>query len=201
MEKPSKQHRRRLVLATNNKHKVAEIRPLLARHYDLVTLEEVGCFEELPETGDTLEDNSLQKARYLYDHFQLPCIADDTGLEVEALDGAPGVYSARYAGTQRNSHDNIQLLLRNLEKKANRKAKFRTVITFIDDHGVAHTFEGVVDGVIIAEERGAEGFGYDPVFLPEGHEKTFAEMNLAEKNTLSHRARAVDRLIAFLTAE
>jgi XTP/dITP diphosphohydrolase len=200
LAQPTAQHLRRLVLATNNAHKVSEIRPLLEGQYTLLTLEDIGCHEELPETKDTLEGNSLQKASYLYEHYKLPCIADDSGLEVDALGGAPGVYSARYAGDQKSSEDNIQLLLKNLQGKSNRRAKFRTVITLIDDQGKVHQFEGSVDGEIIEAKRGTDGFGYDPVFLPTGYEKTFAEMDISKKNKFSHRARAIQKLVDFLKA-
>lgn len=172
--------------------------PLLESRYQLSTLEQIGCTEELPETTDTLEGNSLQKAQYLYDHFKLPCVSDDSGLEVEALNGEPGVFSARYAGLQRNSDDNIDLLLRNLLTAKNRKARFRTVITLIDEFGNPRLFEGIVNGQIIDQRRGSDGFGYDPVFVPDGYEQTFAEMPLDEKNKISHRARAIQKLIAFL---
>jgi XTP/dITP diphosphohydrolase len=187
----------RLVLATNNKHKVSELKPLLEHRYHLSTLEQIGCEEELPETTDTLEGNSLQKAQYLFDHYKLPCIADDSGLEVEALNGEPGVFSARYAGPQRDSNDNIDLLLNNLRSHANRKARFRTVITLIDEFGNPRLFEGVVNGKIIDERRGTDGFGYDPIFVPAGFDQTFAEMPLDEKNQISHRARAIQKLISF----
>jgi XTP/dITP diphosphohydrolase len=172
--------------------------PLLEGRYQLSTLEQIGCAEELPETTDTLEGNSLQKAQYLYDHFRLPCISDDSGLEVEALKGEPGVYSARYAGPQRNSDDNIDLLLQKLRDVKNRSARFRTVITLMDEFGNPRLFEGIVNGQIIDQRRGNDGFGYDPVFVPDGYEQTFAEMPLDEKNKISHRARAIQKLIAYL---
>lgn len=194
-------HLPRLVLATNNKHKVSELKPLLEHRYLLSTLEQIGCAEELPETTNTLEGNSLQKAQYLFDHYKLPCIADDSGLEVEALNGEPGVYSARYAGPQRDSNDNIDLLLDNLRTHTNRKARFRTVITLIDEYGNPRLFEGIVNGTIIGERRGTDGFGYDPIFVPAGFEQTFAEMPLDEKNKISHRARAIQKLISFFNEE
>jgi XTP/dITP diphosphohydrolase len=187
----------RLVLATNNKHKVSELKPLLESRYQLSTLEQIGCEEELPETTDTLEGNSLQKAQYLFDHYKLACIADDSGLEVEALNGEPGVYSARYAGPQRNSDDNIDLLLEKLKPHANRKARFRSVITLIDEFGNPRLFEGTVNGRIIEGRRGTDGFGYDPIFVPEGYHQTFAEISFEEKNQISHRARAIQKLFAF----
>lgn len=187
----------RLVLATNNKHKVAELSVMLGPPFSIVTLQEVGITEELAEDQDTLEGNSLQKASYVYSHVKLPSIADDTGLEVEALNGAPGVFSARYAGPQRDSQDNIRLLLQNLNGTTNRKARFRTVITLVSPAG-EFPFEGIVDGEILREPRGEGGFGYDPVFVPTGYSKTFAELTMEEKNKISHRARAMEKLINFL---
>ncbi len=165
--------------------------------FRILSLKEIGCDEELPETQTTLEGNSLQKAAYIFGRFHLPCFADDTGLEVEALNGAPGVYSARYAGEQKNSDDNIALLLKNLSGKKNRKARFRTVITLIGLNGVKN-FEGVVNGAILDHRRGHGGFGYDPVFLPDGFLKTMAEMTLGEKNLISHRGQAVKKLVDYL---
>lgn len=188
-----------IVAATNNQHKISEIRPLIEPDFRILSLEDIGCTEELAETRDTLEGNSLQKAAYIYSRFQLPCFADDTGLEVEALNGAPGVFSARYAGEQKNSEDNIALLLKNLTGIPNRKARFRTVITLIGLDGT-HTFEGIVNGVILETKRGVAGFGYDPVFQPEGYTKSMAEMTLEEKNQISHRGIAVRGLISFLKA-
>lgn len=160
-------------------------------------LSEIGCEEELAENQTTLEGNSLQKAAYVFDHYKVSCFADDTGLEVEALNGEPGVYSARYAGNQRNSDDNMNLLLGNLSNIENKKAQFRTVITLITPHDKKQ-FEGVLKGTIIKEKRGAGGFGYDPIFVPEGETKTLAEMTMSEKNLLSHRARAVEKLVLYL---
>lgn len=188
-----------IVAATNNQHKISEIRPLIEPDFRILSLEDIGCTEELAETRDTLEGNSLQKAAYIYSRFQLPCFADDTGLEVEALNGAPGVFSARYAGEQKKSEDNIALLLKNLTGIPNRKARFRTVITLIGLDGT-HTFEGIVNGVILETKRGVAGFGYDPVFQPEGYTKSMAEMTLEEKNQISHRGIAVRGLISFLKA-
>ena len=172
---------------------------MIGPDFRILGLDDIGCTEELPETKDTLEGNSLQKAAYVHSRFHLPCFADDTGLEVAALNGAPGVFSARYAGEQRNSEDNIALLLKNLAGNANRKARFRTVITLIGLDGT-HTFEGIVNGVILDTKRGAAGFGYDPVFQPEGYTKSMAEMTLEEKNRISHRGIAVRSLIAYLRA-
>ena len=197
MEKPSVHPPLLRVAATNNPHKLEEIRPLLEPDFQILSLQDIGCFEELPETQDTIAGNSLQKARYVFEKYQYACFADDTGLEVEALGGAPGVYSARYAGEQRNSNDNIALLLQNLVGQQNRKARFRTVISLIGPEGI-QAFEGIVNGTILTEKRGTSGFGYDPVFQPEGYSKTFAEMTLTEKNLLSHRAIAIQQLVAFL---
>jgi XTP/dITP diphosphohydrolase len=187
----------RIVAATNNQHKISEIRPLIEPDFRILSLEDIGCHEELPETQQTIEGNSLQKASFIYDHYHVPCFADDTGLEVEALNGAPGVYSARYAGEQKNSADNIELLLKNLQGKQNRNARFRTVITLIGLNGVQY-FEGIVNGAILQERRGALGFGYDPVFKPDGLNRTMAEMTLDEKNEISHRALAIKKLVSYL---
>lgn len=189
---------KKVCFATNNENKVKEVWPLLQPDFLLLSLAEIGCHEELAETSDTLEGNSLQKASYVFNNYHIPCFADDTGLEVEALHGAPGVYSARYAGPQRNSQDNINLLLKNMEGIANRKACFRTVITLVGIEAEPIFFEGRVDGLIETNTRGVDGFGYDPVFIPENHARTFAEMTLAEKNMLSHRARAVKKLAEYL---
>ena len=190
---------RRLVIASNNAHKIAEIRPLLGPDIQILSLQDIGCHEELPETTSTLEGNSLQKARYVFDHYGYACFADDTGLEVSGLNGAPGVDSAHYAGPQRSHADNIALLLGNLEGQLHRGARFRTIITLVDEQGAVHTFEGIVEGEITTQKAGSEGFGYDPVFRPVGFDKTFAQMSMEEKNSLSHRGRAVGKLIDFLT--
>jgi len=187
----------RLCFATNNAHKIEEVQALLGQQFNVVSLKDVGCSEELAEDQKTIEGNSLQKAQYVFDNYQVDCFADDTGLEVEALNGEPGVYSARYAGPQRKAEDNMNLLLANLSGTANRKARFRTVVTLITKQGT-HQFEGVLPGTIINERRGTQGFGYDPVFLPENSSRTLAEMNLEAKNTLSHRARAIEKLVVFL---
>ena len=186
-----------ICFATNNEHKLEEIRAILGSKFKILSLEEIGCNEELPEERDTLEGNSLQKAEYVFQKYKVACFADDTGLEVEALRGAPGVYSARYAGDQRNSEHNIDLLLKNLEGKGNRKATFRTVITLIQP-SVLHQFEGIVEGSILEDRKGKGGFGYDPVFLPKGFSKTLSEMSMEEKNQISHRARAMEKLVEFL---
>ena len=188
----------KIVFATNNEHKLAEIRAILGDAFEVVSLADIGCHEDIPETGSTLEENALMKAEYIYNKYHLSCFADDTGLEVEALDGAPGVYSARYAGGVGHDSDaNMKKLLHELENKDNRKARFRTVIALIIDDKVK-TFEGIVNGEIIKERRGGEGFGYDPVFQPEGYDKTFAELGLDVKNQISHRARATQKLADYL---
>jgi XTP/dITP diphosphohydrolase len=189
----------KLCFATNNAHKLEEIRKILGNKFEITGLKDIGCFEELPEERNTIEGNSLQKADYVFYHFDVSCFADDTGLEVEALNGAPGVYSARYAGEQRDSEANINLLLKNLRDTENRKARFKTVITFIQPNEI-HQFEGIVEGVILTERRGKGGFGYDSVFLPDGFQKSMAEMSMEEKNKISHRARAMEGLVEFLTA-
>ena len=188
----------KLCFATNNAHKIEEIQAILGDSFELLSLNDIHCQEELPETGNTLEANSLQKAKYLYDNYQIDCFADDTGLEVQALGGKPGVYSARYAGSQRSHADNINLLLKNLVGITNRSARFRTVITLIQN-GKITQFEGIVNGKIIDELKGTQGFGYDPIFIPEGYDRTFAEMDLIEKGVISHRGRAFQQLVEFLT--
>lgn len=187
----------RICFATNNKKKLDEIQAWLGGSWQVLSLEEIGCREELPETGETLEANSAQKARWVWDHYSIACFADDTGLEVEALGGEPGVYSARYAGPQRSNADNVQLLLQRLTGEKNRAARFRTVLTYISAEG-QQQFEGEVRGTIIDSPRGEGGFGYDPVFVPEGEERSFAEMSLEEKNSMSHRARAMKKLVQYL---
>lgn len=186
-----------ICFATNNKHKIEEIENLLAGKIKLLSLADIGCGEDLPEDQKTLEGNSLQKAEYVCQKYEIDCFADDTGLEVIALDGEPGVYSARYAGEERDSVKNMQLLLERLEQKENRKAQFRTVISLCFD-GKVKQFEGIVKGSIIKDFKGNAGFGYDPIFVPEGYEQTFAEMSLEEKNKISHRGIAVQKLAAFL---
>ncbi|SDY73697.1 RdgB/HAM1 family non-canonical purine NTP pyrophosphatase [Hymenobacter psychrophilus] len=189
----------RLCFASNNAHKLDEIRPLLPAAVQLLSLADIGCHEELPETQDTLEGNARQKAQYVWDHFGVACFADDTGLEVTALDGAPGVYSARYAGPQRLAEDNVAKLLHELHDKTDRTARFRTVVALVLPDGTVREFAGAVEGRISEELHGTGGFGYDPVFVPvEGDGRTFAQMPLAEKNGLSHRSRAVAGLVAFL---
>jgi XTP/dITP diphosphohydrolase len=186
-----------LCFATNNAHKIEEIQALLGDKFNILTLHEIGCKEDLAETRTTLEGNSLQKAEYIWQNFAINCFADDSGLEVDALGGEPGVYSARYAGEQRNHSDNMDKLLQNLAKFEDKSAQFRAVITLILN-GEIQQFEGIIRGKIIDEKRGKKGFGYDPIFVPDGYETTFAEMDLAEKNPISHRGLAVQKLIDFL---
>lgn len=183
----------KIVFATNNAHKLTEVRAVLGDDYELVTLREVGITEEIPETGATLEENASLKARYVYERTGLDCFADDTGLEVEALNGAPGVHSARYATDGHDFKANNRKLLAELSGEGNRKARFRTVISLIRS-GRERQVEGIVEGRITEEESGIEGFGYDPLFIPEGHDRTFAEMTADEKNSMSHRGRAVEAL-------
>lgn len=188
-----------LVFATNNRHKLDEVQKIVGRSsFRIKSLSEIGCHEEIPETADTLEGNALLKARYVKEHYGYDCFADDTGLEVEALGNAPGVYSARYAGEEKSSEANIRKLVAALEGQTNRKARFRTVIALILN-GKEELFEGIVQGEIIPEKRGVSGFGYDPVFIPEGYAQTFAEMGNETKNTISHRAEAVKKLEAYLS--
>lgn len=188
---------RKLIFATNNAHKLGEVQALLGDAFTLVTLRECGITEDIPETADTLEGNALQKARYVYEKTGLDCFADDTGLEVDALGGAPGVHSARYATDGHDFAANNRLLLKNLEGETDRTARFRTVIALIID-GVEYTFEGRVEGTIATAESGSEGFGYDPLFVPSGEIITFAQMSAEAKNAISHRGRAVAKLVNFL---
>ena len=187
----------KIVFATNNAHKLSEVSAVLGNAFELVTLREVGITEDIPETGATLDENASIKARYVYERTGLNCFADDTGLEVEALGGAPGVHSARYATDGHDFAANNRKLLRELEGRVNRKARFRTVISLIVD-GVERQVEGIVEGEITTSESGAEGFGYDPLFMPEGYDRTFAEMSAEEKNAISHRGRAVAKLVEML---
>lgn len=205
----------KIVFATNNQHKLSEIRSILGESIEVLSLKDIGCDVDIPETGQTLEENALQKAQYIYEHYHISVFADDTGLEVDALNGAPGIYSARYAsmeaGAHEASHDaeaNMSRLLRELGENNNRRARFRTVIALILKKDVCpcgctsikeiHQFEGIVEGQIIKERRGGEGFGYDPIFQPDGYEETFAELGMEIKNHISHRARAVKKLADFL---
>ena len=187
----------KLIFATNNAHKLSEVQAVLGPSFELVTPRMCGVEEEIPETAETLEGNARQKARYLYERTGLDCFADDTGLEVEALNGAPGVHSARYATDGHDFAANNGLLLKNLEGETNRRARFRTAICLIEG-GEERLFEGIVEGHIIDHESGSEGFGYDPLFVPEGYDCTFAEMSADEKNAISHRGRAVRKLVAYL---
>ena len=183
-----------LVFATANRHKLEEVRAMLPAGLQIKSLSDIGFTDDIPETETTLEGNAMLKVRHIHERYGIPCFADDTGLEVEALDGDPGVYSARYAGVEGSSEvraqANIAKLMRHLAGKTNRKARFRTIIAYIDAENTPHLFEGIVNGVIIEEAVGREGFGYDPVFMPDGYSVTFAQMPLDEKNTISHRARA-----------
>ena len=200
----------KIVFATNNKHKLDEIRNILGKQFEVLSLNDIGCHDDIPETGTMLEENARQKAEYIYNKYHCNVFADDTGLEVEALGGEPGVYSARYAAVKNpnaQSHDseaNMTTLLKELTGKENRKARFRTVISLIlipqkeGQESLSTLFEGIVEGEIISERRGGEGFGYDPIFQPEGYDKTFAELGNNIKNTISHRARAVAKLAAHL---
>lgn len=198
----------KIVFATNNQHKLQEIREILGNQFEILSLADIGCHEDIPETGNTLEANAHQKAEYIFDHYHIDCFADDTGLEVDALGGAPGVHSARYAeGTDHNSEANMAKLLRELGDNDNRKARFRTVISLIQMEGGnpvcsrEYQFEGIVEGRIDREKHGSEGFGYDPVFIPEGYDKSFAELGEEIKNQISHRARAVKKLAEWLKTE
>lgn len=188
---------KKLVFATNNAHKLSEIRAILKDKVEILSLSDINCNVDIPETEDTLEGNSLLKARYVYDHYNLNCFADDTGLEVEALHGAPGVHTARFAGEDKDTNANVDKLLKCLEGEKNRKACFRTVITLIFD-GDVEVFEGCIHGEITEEREGNDGFGYDPVFKPERYDKTFAEMGADEKNKISHRGLAVQKLCQYL---
>jgi len=218
----------KIVFATNNKHKLEEIRTILGESIEVLSLKDIGCDVDIPETGETLEENALQKAQYVYDHYHISCFADDTGLEVDALNGAPGIYSARYASmappassvvgsvdsgisaapASHDSNANMARLLKELGENNNRKARFRTVIALIEKKDVCpcgctsikeiHRFEGIVEGEIIRERRGGEGFGYDPIFQPEGYSQTFAELGMDIKNRISHRARATQKLADYL---
>ena len=187
-----------LCFATNNANKLAEVKQLLDSKIELQSLQDISCSVEIPETGNSLQANSLEKAQYVKKHFGINCFADDTGLEVDALQGAPGVYSARYAGEPANSSKNMQLLLQNIEGVSNRSARFRTVVTLLLTDQPPLFFEGLVEGKITESENGKAGFGYDPIFIPEGFNCTFAEMTAEEKNSISHRGKAVQKLVNYL---
>lgn len=189
---------RDIVFATNNAHKLCEIRRIIGERFRVLSLSDIGCHDDIPETGMTLEENALMKARYVKEHYGYDCFADDTGLLVDALGGAPGVFSARYAGGEgHDSEANMRLLLQNMADKNNRSARFRTVIALIEGE-VEHLFKGECEGTITRERSGTDGFGYDPIFLPEGYNLTFAQMSPDEKNAISHRGRAVSKLISYL---
>ncbi|HWS01568.1 MAG TPA: non-canonical purine NTP diphosphatase [Prolixibacteraceae bacterium] len=189
-----------LVFATNNEHKLRELGEILKGEFTLLSLNDISCSEEIPETGDTLEANASQKSFYIWDRYKIDCFSDDTGLEVAALNNEPGVRSARYAGDGRNSEDNVTKVLQALEGNDNREACFRCVISLIIK-GKEYLFEGRVDGRILPERKGGAGFGYDPIFCPEGYTQSFAEMDAFLKNSMSHRGRAVRKLVRFLTEE
>ena len=187
--------KQKIVFATNNAHKLEEVAAIMGESYEVMSLREIGCEADIPETADTFAGNALQKAKYVKEHFGYDCFADDSGLEVDVLDGAPGVYSARYSGG--GSEENMTKLLHNLTGKTERGAQFRTVIALLIGDGT-HLFEGIVRGTIIKERRGEGGFGYDPIFVPDGYDKTFAELGSEVKNRISHRAQAVEKLADFL---
>ena len=187
----------KLVFASNNKNKIQEIQALVPNTIQIISLEDIGCTEDIPETADTIEGNAILKANYVTEKYGYDCFADDTGLEVEALNGAPGVYSARYAGEQKDANDNMDKLLSELKDKSNRKANFKTVIA-LNLNGKQNLFTGIINGKIIEEKIGTNGFGYDPIFVADGFDKTFAELSMEEKSTISHRGIAVKELILFL---
>ena len=187
----------KIVFATNNPNKLKEIQSLIPKEIEIISLKEIGCNEDIPETGDTLEANAFQKAHYIKDNFNYDCFADDTGLEIDELNGEPGVYSARYAGPERNANANMNKVLNELKGKKNRKAQFRTAIALILK-GEEHLFEGKVEGYISKDKQGNEGFGYDPIFIPENDIRSFAQMSMQEKGAISHRGRAVKKLVTYL---
>jgi len=186
----------KLVFATNNKHKLEEVQAMLT-NFEIVSLADIHCFEDIPETADTLEGNAILKANFITEKFGLDCFADDTGLEVAALNNEPGVYSARYAGENNNADANMNKLLKNLENNPNRKAQFKTAIA-LNIQGKQFIFEGICEGTILTEKRGKSGFGYDPIFMPDGFNTSFAEMNMNEKGNISHRGKAIEKLVTFL---
>lgn len=189
-----------LVFATNNLNKIKEVQTLIPKHIKLLSLKDIGCDEEIPETQETIEGNAFQKAEYIKNNFGYDCFADDTGLEVDALNGAPGVFSARYAGEQKNADDNMDKLLNALKNKPNRNAQFKTVIS-LHLNNETHTFTGICKGEITTKKTGEKGFGYDPIFKPAGYNETFAEMELELKNAIGHRGKAVKHLITFLNSQ
>ena len=188
---------KKLVFATNNQHKLRELQQILGNSFQLLSLQDIGCTDEIPENQETLEGNAAEKAFYIYNKFGYNCFADDTGLEIEALGGAPGVYSARYAGEEKSSAANMAKVLHEMGKINSRKARFRAVISLVID-GKEQQFEGIVEGEILREARGTEGFGYDPIFQPDGFSQSFAEMEATGKNKISHRGRAVEKLVSYL---
>jgi len=191
---------KKLVFATNNAHKLEEVKAILEPEYQIVSLKELGCFDDIPETEKTLDGNALLKARYIFDKYGVDCFADDTGLEVKALNGEPGVYSARYAGEANNAQENMKKLLKNMTGVESREACFRTVIALIES-GEVRFFEGKIEGKIAEDPKGTAGFGYDPVFVPDGYQLSFAELGLEEKNKISHRALAVEKLTKYLKSK
>lgn len=188
----------KLVFATNNLNKLKEVQHLIPKHIQLLSLNDINCLEDIPETQNTIEGNAIQKAEFVKNKYGYDCFADDTGLEIDALNGAPGIYSARYAGPQRNSEDNIQKVLQNLEQVNERKAHFKTVIA-LELQGKQHVFTGICQGTITRTKSGDQGFGYDPIFKADGQKKTFAEISLEEKNRIGHRGKAVNQLVQFLS--
>ena len=188
-----------LVFATNNHNKIKEVQALIPSHIALLSLQDIGCFEEVPETQLTIKGNAIQKVKYIKEHYGFECFADDTGLEVEALNGEPGVFSARYAGEQRNANDNMNKLLNELQDKYNRQARFKTVIA-LHFNDTLHTFTGICEGEITSTKKGNSGFGYDPIFKPNGYYQTFAEMEFSLKNKIGHRGKAVVELVKFLNS-
>ena len=186
----------KLVFATNNKNKLKEVQAMLT-NFEIVSLADINCFDDIPETADTLEGNAILKANYITEKFGLNCFADDTGIEVEALNNAPGVYSARYAGEENSAENNMHKLLNELDKEANRKAQFRTAIA-LNLEGNQYIFEGICKGEILKQKQGDSGFGYDPIFMPNGYNKSFAEMDMIEKGKISHRGKAIEKLVTFL---
>ena len=187
----------KLVFATNNQHKLEEVTKIISNDFELLSLKDINSFEDIPETQDTIEGNASQKAFYIYEKYNLNCFADDTGIEIEALNGEPGVYSARYAGENCSFEDNVQKVLKKLEEKSNRKAQFKTIISLIIE-GQEYQFEGIIKGTILKEKKGNSGFGYDPIFQPEGYNETFAELPSVEKDRISHRGIATKKLAEFL---
>ncbi|WP_185211241.1 non-canonical purine NTP diphosphatase [Sphingobacterium mizutaii] len=188
-----------LVFATNNAHKLEEVQQMVGDRFVLKSLADIGCDDDIPETGVTFQENAQQKTDYLFQKYQVNCFGDDSGLEIDALNGEPGVYSARYSGS-RDMEKNIDLVLEKLQDQENRRARFKTIISLFLN-GEQHFFEGTVEGRIIASRTGTEGFGYDPIFIPEGYDQTFAEMSLEEKNKISHRSQAVAKLVGFLNSK